>query len=123
MKKLNLGCGDKYKKGWMNTDIIKEVKADKHFDLNKFPYPFSKDTFEEILIENVLEHAENPIGVLKEVIRISKNGANITVEVPHAFSYTNASDVQHNRNFTENSFNEGRMKEYGLGKIMNKNLV
>jgi len=28
MKKLNLGCGNDYRKGWINVDFNKKVKAD-----------------------------------------------------------------------------------------------
>ena len=118
MKKLNLGCGDKYKDKWVNVDVNKNFKADKYFDINKFPYPFSKNTFEVVLIENVLEHTDNPLEVLKEVIRICKNDAKVIIEVPHAFSYTNVSDIQHKRNFTENSFNEGRLREYDISNLI-----
>ena len=28
MKRLNLGCGPDYRKGWVNVDIRKDIKAD-----------------------------------------------------------------------------------------------
>lgn len=33
--KINLGCGNEYKKGWINVDFNKEVKADICADLSK----------------------------------------------------------------------------------------
>ncbi|MBU1103120.1 MAG: class I SAM-dependent methyltransferase [Nanoarchaeota archaeon] len=115
-KKLNLGCGLDYKKGWVNVDVI-DVKADMKFDLNNFPYPFKKDTFDEILLRMILEHLEEPIEVLKEVIRISKNNAKLIIIVPHANSYANLTDIQHKTNFTEDSFDIYLLNEYGLNSL------
>ncbi len=121
MKKLNLGCGNDYKKGWVNLDSRKNVRSDITHNLNKFPYPFKESYFDEILLENVLEHLENPIKVLKELIRISRNNARIIVSVPHATAYTNKSDIQHKTNFTEHTFTQEHLKEYELEQLILKN--
>jgi ubiquinone/menaquinone biosynthesis C-methylase UbiE len=120
MKRLNLGCGKDYLNGWVNVDVI-NVKKDVKHDINKFPYPFKASTFDEVLMKMILEHVENPIKVLKEVVRISKNGAKITITVPHATSYANYTDLQHKTNFTENSFGEGLLEEYELKEMVLKN--
>lgn len=116
MKKLNIGCGSDYKEGWVNVDLI-GVKKDVKHDLNKIPYPFKKNTFDEVLMKMVLEHLENPIEVLKEIVRISKNGAKLIIIVPQADSYANKTDIQHKTNFTENSFNKALLKEYELENL------
>ena len=117
MKKLNLGSGPDYRKEWVNVDIRKDIKTDVVHNLNKFPYPFKADEFDFVLISHTLEHLDYPETVLKEMLRISKNGAKIIIEVPHAFSYANATDMQHRRNFTENSFTEKHIMQYGLGAL------
>jgi hypothetical protein len=38
MKKLNLGCGDDYKEGFINVDI--ENDPDVKHDLNSYPWPW-----------------------------------------------------------------------------------
>jgi len=116
-RKLNLGCGNQYKKGWVNVDILKSIRADKYFDLNKTPYPFKDNEFEEVLMRMVLEHLNEPIKILKEIIRITKDKGNIVVIVPHAMSYANLTDLQHKTNFTENSFNPNLLKEYDLDNL------
>jgi len=116
-KRLNLGCGLDYRNGWTNVDVIK-VKKDKEYDLNRFPYPFKDNFFDEVLMKMVLEHLENPIKVLKEIIRISKNNAKLTIIVPHATSYANLTDIEHKTNFTENSFTKELLKEYELGELI-----
>lgn len=117
MKGLNLGSGGDYKEGWINIDCRNNVKLDVKWDLNKYPYPFKENTFDEVLIRHVLEHLENPIRVLKELIRICKNDAKITIFVPHAISYANLSDIQHKNNFTEHSFTKKHLKQYDLEKL------
>jgi ubiquinone/menaquinone biosynthesis C-methylase UbiE len=117
MKKLNLGCGEDYKEGWVNLDCRKDIKIDVNWDINKTPLPFKENTFDEVLIKMILEHAENPFNVLKEIIRISKKDAKITVIVPHADSYAAKSDLQHKNFFTENTFDEWHLSEYELTNL------
>jgi len=35
--KLNLGCRNNYREGWINAEIDRDCKADTYFDLNKYP--------------------------------------------------------------------------------------
>ncbi|MBS3091157.1 methyltransferase domain-containing protein [Candidatus Pacearchaeota archaeon] len=71
--KLNIGCENEYKKGWVNLDVNKEVKADVYFDLSKLPdkkLPFKDSQFDEILCSHVLEHVDDVEGVMNEIYRI-----------------------------------------------------
>ncbi|MBU0894640.1 MAG: class I SAM-dependent methyltransferase [Nanoarchaeota archaeon] len=117
MKKLNLGCGEDLKKGWDNVDIRKLPGITNVFDLDKYPYPFKNNTYNEVLMKMILEHLKEPIKTLKEVIRISKPNAKLTIIVPHAFSYASKTDIQHKTNFTENSFTEELLKQYALTNL------
>ncbi len=86
--KLNLGCGNRPKEGYVNVDnnpLLKGMGIVMH-DLNKIPYPFVDDTFEEIRMDHVLEHLDDPLTVLQEVYRIAKNGCKVFVRCPH-YSY------------------------------------
>ncbi len=83
MKKLNLGCGEFKKNGYINVDISPLVNPDVIHDLNTFPYPFNNDEFDVIEAEHVLEHLEDPFKVMKELHRIAKNGALVVIKVPH----------------------------------------
>lgn len=117
MKKLNLGCGEDYREGWFNLDCRGNVKCDKKWNLDEFPYPFKRGEFDIVLINHVLEHLDKPIEVLREVSRISKKGAKIKVAVPHAISYANISDLQHKHNFTEHTFSDEHLREYEFEKL------
>ena len=81
--KLNLGCGEFKKEGYLNLDISSAVRPDLIHDLNVFPYPFHDSQFDVVEADHVLEHLENPFLVMKELHRISKNKASVTLRVPH----------------------------------------
>ena len=115
--KLNLGSGQDYKEDYVNIDIVDFGKLDIQHDLNKTPYPFKDNQFEEIYANSILEHLDKPIEILKELTRITKNNGKIIIIVPHANSYANLTDLQHLHNFTENTFNEELLLEYGLTNI------
>ena len=77
--KLNLGCGNKLLKGYINLDKFNYYKCDVTHDLEKFPYPFKNDSVNEILLSHVLEHiGQQPdtfINIIKELYRICTNNA------------------------------------------------
>ncbi len=101
--KLNLGCGFDYKEGYINCDI-RGVKADKYFDLNKFPYPFKDNSIDKVLISHVLEHLNEPVNILKEIYRICKNNAIVKIQVPYFSSESAFSDIEHKHFFSYTTF-------------------
>ncbi|MBT3404880.1 methyltransferase domain-containing protein [archaeon] len=115
-----MGCGGNYLKGWINLDIREDIKADKIHNLEEYPYPFKKNQFNEILVKMVLEHVKDPIKMLNELTRISKNRGRIKIIVPHATSYANFSNIVHKINFTEDSFQKPLLEEYELKEIILK---
>jgi ubiquinone/menaquinone biosynthesis C-methylase UbiE len=98
--KLNLGCGEDIKKDYLNVDYFKSKGVDKVLNLDKFPYSFKDNAFEEIIMQDIFEHLENPIKVLEEVYRISKNKAKIKIRVPHFSSGNSWGDLTHKRTFS-----------------------
>jgi len=95
--KLNLGCGEFKKEGYVNIDYYSVSEPDIKHDLNVFPYPFEDNTFTLIEADHLLEHLENPFQVMKELQRIAKDGCLIKIKVPHfSRGFTHA---QHNRGF------------------------
>lgn len=82
--KINLGCGENYRKEWINVDFNKEVKTDIYADLTK-ELPFKDNYADLILLDNVLEHIPQNefFFFIEELYRICKNGAIIQIYVPH----------------------------------------
>ena len=118
MKKLNLGCGEEYKKGWINLDYRDNIKKDIKHNLNKIPYPFKDNEFDLVYIKNAISFLDNPIRVIKEIARLTKNGGKIVISTPHALSYSYISGLGHKHHFTENTFRDYTMKEYELEKTL-----
>ena len=64
---LDLGCGNKKRAGAIGLDINPRSMADVVHDLNKLPYPFEDSGFDEIYLDNVLEHLENVVATVEEL--------------------------------------------------------
>ncbi|PIN90895.1 hypothetical protein COU60_00945 [Candidatus Pacearchaeota archaeon CG10_big_fil_rev_8_21_14_0_10_34_76] len=110
--KLNLGCGEDVKKGYLNIDFEKFKGVDKLINLNNLPYPFKDNSFDEILMYNILEHLNDPYQIMKEIHRISKPEAIIKIRTPH-FSSNNAwGDLQHKRGFNSETFKNSNMSSF-----------
>ena len=101
--KLNLGCGNDIKKGWVNLDIYKGEGIDVVHDLNNLPLPFEDNSFNYILCKDILEHV-NYVDVMNELHRILKKGGIIRIRVPHFTSKSNYADPTHINLFSSNTF-------------------
>jgi SAM-dependent methyltransferase len=82
-KKLNLGCGEHHKDGYINLDWQPLTKPDVTHNLNEFPYPFEDNTFDLIEAFHVLEHVDKPFEVMKEMHRVLKPEGILHLKVPH----------------------------------------
>jgi len=103
--KLNLGCGNDIRKGWINLDIIKKPGIDIVHDLNVYPYPFSDNYADYILMKHVLEHLDDVVKTIEEIHRILKPNGKVEIIVPY-YKHKNAfTDVTHKHFFTEDSLN------------------
>ena len=98
-KRLNVGCGRDIRAGWVNVDRVKLPGVDKVCDLNKFPWPFKDDEFDEVNCDQVLEHLNDIPRCLRELWRITKAGAKIHIAVPHYASPGAWFDLTHKHPF------------------------
>lgn len=127
-KKLHLGSGLKVLKGYVNVDLTKKYGAEVVHNLEKFPYPFKNNEFDEILMDNVLEHLENTMKVMEELHRISKPGATIKIIVPHYSGAMAFGHITHKRYFGSGSFDNfqpGNWEKYNNVEfqILEKRLI
>ncbi len=114
--KLNLGCGNDIKRGWVNLDIADLPGVDVVWDIEKLPLPFGDEQFDEILCNDILEHVEY-VPILRELHRILKQEGKIKIRVPHFTSRTNFIDPTHKKQFSISTFefflkNSEFQKEY-----------
>lgn len=80
---LDVGCGNRKRNGSIGIDINPRSQADVIHDLNVAPYPFEESIFDEIYVDNVLEHLNDVIKTLEELHRIGKPNALIKIIVPY----------------------------------------
>jgi len=104
LKVLDLGCGNKKRKGAVGIDFNSRTAADVIHDLNAFPYPLDDSSFDEIYLDNALEHLDDVMRVMEEVHRICKPGGLVKVIVPYFRSIWASIDPTHKHSFTVDSF-------------------
>jgi SAM-dependent methyltransferase len=97
---LDVGCGATKWPGSVGLDISADTAADVVHDLDEFPYPFEDSRFDQVLMQDVLEHVREPIRVFDELHRICRPGARIHVRTPHFSSLLAYSDPTHRHYFS-----------------------
>lgn len=104
LKVLDLGCGNKKRPGAIGVDFNNRTAADVIHNLNSFPYPFEDSSFDEIYLDNTLEHLDDVLRVMEEAHRICKPGGLVKVIVPYFRSLWASIDPTHKHFFTVDSF-------------------
>ena len=92
---LDVGCGSAKYPGATGIDVSPDTSADIVADLDETPWPVEDDSFDQILLQDVIEHLENPLDALAELHRIGRPGARIHIRTPHFSSVLAYSDVTH----------------------------
>lgn len=94
----DLGCGQNKLAGAVGIDYAGNSVADIHHDLDVYPYPVEGSRFDVILLRNVVEHVRNVVGLMEEVHRIGKPGADVVITTPHfssLYSYQDPTHIRH----------------------------
>jgi SAM-dependent methyltransferase len=97
--KIDFGCGQRKKDGYVGVDSLSFPGVDVVHDLNIFPYPFDDSAADDIWMDNVLEHLDQPLKVMEEIFRISRNGGRVVVGVPYFRSFYAIIDPTHKNYF------------------------
>lgn len=114
--KLNLGCGIRKKKGFINIDIHKNV--DLRLDLRK-QLPFSNDSVDYIFSEGFFSYLNykdgTAIRALQDYRRVLKNGAQIRMVIPNHEQFFKAyinKDIEYFKKFVNIQPYIPQKKEY-----------
>lgn len=83
LRKLNLGCGEFKKAGYINLDVEDQVLPDVVHNLNDLPFPFESGAFYLIESSHNLEHLNDPFAVMAEMHRLLVPGGRLIIKVPH----------------------------------------
>ena len=97
---LDIGCGAAKAPGAIGLDISPDTDADIVHDLDVFPYPIADASFDQILLQDVIEHVQEPIRVFEELHRIGRPGARIRLRTPHFSSVLAYGDPTHRHYFS-----------------------
>jgi SAM-dependent methyltransferase len=128
--KLNLGCSDRFKPGYVNVDLIPPSHVSpgdlqqyfQQADLSQ-PWPWAASSIEEIVADDIIEHLPNKIFTMNEIHRVLIPGGLAHIFVPTTDGRGAWQDPTHcswwNRNsflyYTENDPHYTRFHEaYGI---------
>ena len=117
---LDLGCGSAKFPGAFGVDLSANTHADLVHDLDAFPYPIEDDTFDQVLMQDVLEHVADPYRLFGELHRICRPGARIQLRTPHFSSVLAYSDPTHRHYFSAlgvRSLGEPRFAHYAAARF------
>jgi SAM-dependent methyltransferase len=96
----DIGCGSKKVPGAFGVDLSADTDADLVHDLDAYPYPIESDTFDQIILQDVIEHIAEPYRLMGELHRIGRPRARIQLRTPHFSSSLAFSDPTHRHYFS-----------------------
>lgn len=106
--KLNMGCGFKKLSDHWNVDKEPKCNPNQIIDLENTPWPYEDSFFNRITADNILEHLgrepEIFTNILKEMYRVSCNGAEWYICFPHHRCDLYWDDYTHVRPLTFKTF-------------------
>ncbi|MBU0999515.1 class I SAM-dependent methyltransferase [Patescibacteria group bacterium] len=138
---LDVGCGVGHSLDYLNqfsdslvgidTDLISLLYAQKttkaNYVLTKAEkLPFKDNTFDKIISFNVLEHIKNDQGVIEEIRRVAKKGAEILIWVPSLEGIRTNSKLKNLMHEEESGYEKHFRDGYfmnNLKKLLTKNNI
>jgi hypothetical protein len=114
VRRLNIGCGFKKFDDFHNVDYSEICNPDEVVDLNSKKWPWPDDEYMHIVAKDILEHLGHDgvsfTDIIKEMYRISDNGALWEIQVPHHRCEIYWDDPSHVRTITPSTIRMFDMK-------------
>lgn len=104
MRILDVGCGLRKYPGAIGVDRNPASGADVLADLDRFPYPFRDNVFDEVRAVHVIEHVADVVRSIEEFHRLLKPGGRLYVVTPHYSDFSSFCDPTHRWHLTSFSF-------------------
>ena len=95
--KLDLGCGQHKREGFIGVDSFAFEGVDTVCNLGKAQWPFEDSSVEEVHCSHMLEHltASERVHFINELYRVLKPAARATIITPHFVSVRAYGDLTH----------------------------
>lgn len=124
--KINLGCGNKTKNGYIGIDKYSSDAVDLYADINK-GLPFRDSSIHAVYVDNLIEHIPDIPGLMQEIHRVSKHDASVTIITPHFTSDSSWRDPTHMHHlsvFSMEHFEKKSVSHYTGGgfKVVDRHL-
>jgi len=84
--KIDIGCGNNKRKGFIGIDYVASSCVDYVLDLSHEPLPFEDRSVCHVYSSHFLEHIPAPNHIFQEIGRVCCDGAKIEIYTPYAFS-------------------------------------
>ena len=97
---LDVGCGTKKHPRALGIDRSPDTDADVVHDLDAVPWPLDSSSFDEIVLQDVIEHLRDPYAVFAEIHRVARPGARVQLRTPHFSSSLAYADPTHLHRFS-----------------------
>lgn len=92
--RLNLGCGNKRKDGFVGIDRFPCAAVDLVADITS-PLPFEGSSVDAVWADNLIEHVSDIPALMQEIHRVCRHGAEVTIITPHYTSIASWNDPTH----------------------------
>jgi SAM-dependent methyltransferase len=102
---LNLGSGSTSFEDQLRTVVGVDLSApptfvDRFVRADAHALPFSADSFDGVLLKDVIEHVADPVAVMREVLRVVRPEGALLLTTPRAIPRAVWDDPTHIRGFT-----------------------
>jgi hypothetical protein len=103
--KLNLGCGQDIREGYVNIDSSdRNDGVDIVANLNHGIPIDSNNLVDEVIAFHIIEHIRNTLRIMAEIHRVCKNGALVYIKIPYWNDAGYLDDPTHCRYLTMDTF-------------------
>lgn len=92
---LDVGCGIHKFPGAVGLDRNPASRPDVLADLDRIPYPFRDNSFDEVRAVHVIEHVADVIRMIEEMHRLTKPGGQLHIVTPHYTDFSSFCDPTH----------------------------
>lgn len=110
--RLNLGCGNDIRTGYINIDFEHHEGVDMVLDLNQYKLPFGDNTVDEIILFHVLEHLTDRYRFIKECWRVLKPDGILHIKLPAKWIELGHQSWEHRKDYFYTVTND--VKETGF---------